>query len=181
MGELERCYQLLGLEPGASMEEVTQAYKDLVFIWHPDRVPKDNPRLVQKAEAKIKELNQARDILRSHHKNGTAQKPAAQPKPSQQTYYQSYYYRPPTQSSTGHHNGHSTNGRQTNGHSTNGHSSNGHSTNGHSANGHSANGHSTSGHSEKQSSNPRPNYYTYQPYPRHNYQQTQDANHSEQE
>ncbi len=157
MSELERCYQLLGLEPGALLEEVNQAYKDLVFIWHPDRVPKDNPRLVQKAEAKIKELNHARDTLRSHFKNGTAAKPAAQPKPASQTYYQSYYYRPPTQSS----NGHSSNGRQSNGHSSNGHSTNGHSTN---------------GHSEKHSpnSNPRPGYQTYQPYPRPNYHQSSE-------
>ncbi|HTL89441.1 MAG TPA: pentapeptide repeat-containing protein [Leptolyngbya sp.] len=149
MSELERCYQLLGLEPGASFEEVNQAYKDLVFVWHPDRVPKDNPRLLQKAETKIKEFNHARDILRSHYKNGAAPKPAAQPQPSsQQTYYQSYYYRPPTSP------GHSTNGRQ-----------------GNSSNGHSSNGHSSNGHSEKQS-NPHPRYQSYQPYPRPNHSQS---------
>lgn len=48
MSELERCYRILGLELDASIEEVNQAYKDLVFIWHPDRLPKDNPRLLQK-------------------------------------------------------------------------------------------------------------------------------------
>ncbi len=36
---LEQHYKVLGLEPGASLEEVNQAYKDLVFIWHPDRLP----------------------------------------------------------------------------------------------------------------------------------------------
>ncbi|NEO61899.1 MAG: J domain-containing protein, partial [Moorea sp. SIO4G2] len=70
--ELEQCYRVLELEPGASPEEVNQAYKDLAFIWHPDRVPEDNPRLKQKAEEKLKLLNQAREKLRSHHKSPTA-------------------------------------------------------------------------------------------------------------
>jgi curved DNA-binding protein CbpA len=60
----EQYYKTLGLEPGASLEEVNQAYKDLAFIWHPDRIPKDNQRLLEKSEAKLKEINQARDRLR---------------------------------------------------------------------------------------------------------------------
>jgi curved DNA-binding protein CbpA len=64
MSELERYYRLLDLEPGATMEEINQAYKDLVFVWHPDRLPKDNHRLQKKAHDKIKALNQAREKLR---------------------------------------------------------------------------------------------------------------------
>ena len=64
MNDLDRCYRLLGLEPGASLEEVNQAYKDLAFIWHPDRIPQDNLRLHQKAQVKLKEINHARDRLR---------------------------------------------------------------------------------------------------------------------
>lgn len=66
MNDLERYYRVLELEPGASLEEVNQAYKDLVFIWHPDRIPSDNPRLQQKAQARLQELNDARDRLRLH-------------------------------------------------------------------------------------------------------------------
>lgn len=65
---LEKHYKVLGLEPGASLEEVNQAYKDLVFIWHPDRVPQDNERLVKKSVAKIQQINEARDSLRSYHR-----------------------------------------------------------------------------------------------------------------
>jgi hypothetical protein len=36
MDELARCYRVLGLEPGASLEEVKSAYRDLVNVWHPD-------------------------------------------------------------------------------------------------------------------------------------------------
>jgi curved DNA-binding protein CbpA len=65
MKEVEQCYRVLGLEPGASLEEVNQAYKDLAFIWHPDRIPKDNPRLLEKAQETLKQINHARDFLRS--------------------------------------------------------------------------------------------------------------------
>lgn len=65
MGELEQYYYVLGLDMGASLEEINQAYRDLAFIWHPDRIPKDNQRLLAKAAAKLKELNYAREQLRS--------------------------------------------------------------------------------------------------------------------
>ena len=65
---LEQHYKVLGLELGASLEEVNQAYKDLVFIWHPDRVPQDNERLVKKSVEKIQQINEARDSLRSYHR-----------------------------------------------------------------------------------------------------------------
>ncbi|HIK08554.1 MAG TPA: pentapeptide repeat-containing protein [Trichormus sp. M33_DOE_039] len=65
MNELERYYRVLELEPGATIEEVNQAYKDLVFVWHPDRLPKDNLRLQQKAQDKLKAINEARERLRS--------------------------------------------------------------------------------------------------------------------
>ncbi|WP_013321922.1 pentapeptide repeat-containing protein [Gloeothece verrucosa] len=67
MNELDRYYKMLGLELGASLEEINQAYKDLAFIWHPDRIPKDNPRLLEKATAKLQELNLAREQLRLNH------------------------------------------------------------------------------------------------------------------
>ncbi|NJL83041.1 MAG: J domain-containing protein [Chloroflexaceae bacterium] len=61
MDDLENCYRILELEPGASLEDINQAYKDLAFVWHPDRIPADNPRLLQKAVSKLKSLNYARD------------------------------------------------------------------------------------------------------------------------
>jgi uncharacterized protein YjbI with pentapeptide repeats len=72
MQNLDRYYKVLGLEPGASLEEVNQAYKDLVFVWHPDRIPQDNDRLRQKSEEKIKEINDARDVLRSLQKQNSS-------------------------------------------------------------------------------------------------------------
>ena len=47
---------ILGLKPGASQEEIIQAYKDLVNVWHPDRFV-NNQRLQKRAEEKLKEIN----------------------------------------------------------------------------------------------------------------------------
>ncbi|MGK7931767.1 MAG: J domain-containing protein, partial [Microcystaceae cyanobacterium] len=62
---LEPYYKTLGLEVGASLEEINEAYRDLAFIWHPDRIPSDNPRLLEKAATKLQEINHARDQLRA--------------------------------------------------------------------------------------------------------------------
>jgi len=40
--------QSVGLEPERH-EAVNQAYKDLAFIWHPDRIPKDNSSATESA------------------------------------------------------------------------------------------------------------------------------------
>ncbi len=77
---LEQHYKVLGLEPGASLEEVNQAYKDLVFIWHPDRLPQENERLIQKSVEKLQKINEARDYLRSYHRNYPKQSATNQPK-----------------------------------------------------------------------------------------------------
>ena len=60
MKEIEDYHRILGLEWGASIQEINQAYKDLVFVWHPDRLPRDNTRLLNKATAMIQAINQAR-------------------------------------------------------------------------------------------------------------------------
>ncbi len=62
MDDLERDYEVLGLKLGASPEEVKQAYRDLVKVWHPDRFP-NNPRLQKKAQEKLKEINLAYERL----------------------------------------------------------------------------------------------------------------------
>ncbi|MCY7275331.1 MAG: J domain-containing protein, partial [Phormidesmis sp. CAN_BIN44] len=156
MSELDRCYRILGLEPDASLEDINQAYKDLVFVWHPDRVPKDNPRLLQKAEDKIKEINHARDTLRTHGRDRQAPKAQpTQPQKQASTYYQSYYYRPPQPSSQTHQ---SANYSQTNGHSQKDRAQTGHQAN--------------SGQTHAQSKDQ--NYYTQSHY-RAEYHRSPDA------
>jgi hypothetical protein len=56
--------EVLALRPGATPVEVKEAYRDLVKVWHPDRFGGD-PRLRQKAEDKLKQLNDAYRVLRA--------------------------------------------------------------------------------------------------------------------
>jgi DnaJ-class molecular chaperone len=65
MAGIAQYYRILELENGATFEEVKQAYKDLATVWHPDRFC-NNARLQQKAQDKLKELNQAYEQLKSH-------------------------------------------------------------------------------------------------------------------
>jgi len=56
--DIQRYFEILELDSKASSDEVKQAYRDLVNVWHPDRFH-GNPRLKQKAEEKLKEINEA--------------------------------------------------------------------------------------------------------------------------
>ena len=62
MTELDKCYELLGVRPGVSVAELKAAYKDMAKVWHPDRFAHD-PRLQQKAQEKLKEINEAYEQL----------------------------------------------------------------------------------------------------------------------
>ncbi len=62
-----RCLQQLELPPSASWDEVQNAYRDLIKVWHPDRFGSDE-RLRQRAEMKAKELNEAIRYLRRHYR-----------------------------------------------------------------------------------------------------------------
>ncbi|MBI3989467.1 MAG: J domain-containing protein [candidate division NC10 bacterium] len=81
MEELNQYYEILGLRLGASPEEVKHAYRDLVKVWHPDRFPND-PRLQQKAQERLKEINNAYERLRSvpagPHVEASSSEPQAQ-------------------------------------------------------------------------------------------------------
>ena len=63
--DIDKYYEILEVNKAASPEQVKQAYKDLVNIWHPDRVS-NNPRLRKKAEDKLKEINTAYEKVNSY-------------------------------------------------------------------------------------------------------------------
>ncbi|MDY4251110.1 J domain-containing protein [Clostridium sp.] len=54
-------YEVLGLKPGASQEEIKKAYRNLIKQYHPDQYG-DNP-LKDLAEEKMREINTAYDML----------------------------------------------------------------------------------------------------------------------
>ena len=64
MNPLDECYRLLDVGPGASVQEIRDAYLLLVNVWHPDRFAHD-PRLQERAAAKLQAINDAFQRIRS--------------------------------------------------------------------------------------------------------------------
>ena len=62
--DLSKAYDLLGVKPGVSNRELKAAHRDLAKVWHPDRFLHD-PRLQEKAQEKLKEINEAYELLLS--------------------------------------------------------------------------------------------------------------------
>ena len=60
--DLSKAYELLGVKPGVSNRELKAAHRDLAKVWHPDRFVHD-PRLQEKAQEKLKEINKAYELL----------------------------------------------------------------------------------------------------------------------
>ncbi len=52
-------YRALGIDPGASAEDIRKAFRTLAFQHHPDRNPDD----IETAEARFKEINEAYEVL----------------------------------------------------------------------------------------------------------------------
>ena len=77
-----KAYELLGVKPGVSSGELKAAHRDLAKVWHPDRFTHD-PRLQEKAQEKLKEINEAYDLLSS----GKTPRPAPPPPRPAETVY----------------------------------------------------------------------------------------------
>jgi DnaJ domain len=67
---------VLGVQHGASLEDVKKAYRDLVQVWHPDRFG-SNERLQAKAAEQLREINLAWEYLAANaFQNGVLLDPA---------------------------------------------------------------------------------------------------------
>jgi len=58
MEKMDRYYQILSLEPGASKEEVIEAYEDLLMRWHAYR-SHDTETIEIMAKEMLKEVEEA--------------------------------------------------------------------------------------------------------------------------
>lgn len=88
MHTFETHFQLLELDQTATLDEMKQAYRDLVMVWHPDRFGQ-NVRLREKAERKLKQFNQAYEHLKQWYTRAetathTTSSSKAKPQPSGQ-------------------------------------------------------------------------------------------------
>ena len=80
--DLSKAYELLGVKPGVSIRELKAAHRDLAKVWHPDRFLHD-PRLQEKAQEKLKEINEAYELISS----GKVPRPTAPPRAEQSVNY----------------------------------------------------------------------------------------------
>lgn len=79
MLRFEDCYRILGIEADASAEQIREAYRDLVKVWHPDRFNHD-PDLYRKAQDKLKQINEAFETLERRPRPGAGTKSEAPPR-----------------------------------------------------------------------------------------------------
>lgn len=59
----EEYFQVLGLNPGASQEEIKKAYRELVRQYHPDKVRHLGEEFQKTADEKIRDINEAYEKL----------------------------------------------------------------------------------------------------------------------
>ena len=81
-------YEVLGIKPGASDDEIKRAYRDLARKYHPDNY-QNNP-LADLAEEKMKEINEAYDALSKKSSGYQSQGGYQQSQPAYQQPQQSY-------------------------------------------------------------------------------------------
>lgn len=81
------CLSVLDLNEGASAREVSKARRRLVKIWHPDRFA-HNPELQEKAQEKVKDINQAHRELKGHFEGLIHIRPRRSDPPEYQPEYQ---------------------------------------------------------------------------------------------
>jgi hypothetical protein len=62
---------ILGILHSSTDDEIDQAYRDLMRVWHPDRFATDE-RLRRKAEEESKRINQAMEVVRAYRTSGAS-------------------------------------------------------------------------------------------------------------
>ena len=64
---MDNYYKVLNLEPGASLDEIKQAYREGVRKWHPDLFPERDEELQLKAHKMFRSISEAYSELKKRH------------------------------------------------------------------------------------------------------------------
>ena len=78
MKDIDGYFQALGLGPDATLVDVKKAYRDLVQIYHPDRL---KPSLQETANQHLARINSAYERLESHFERQTLDSASARSEP----------------------------------------------------------------------------------------------------
>jgi len=70
----DQCYQTLQLQPGASLAEIKQRYRELARRYHPDKVP---PAQRERATLQFQRINAAKEMLESYWEDQRSAPPSA--------------------------------------------------------------------------------------------------------
>jgi curved DNA-binding protein CbpA len=65
MNKIKESFRILDIKPDASPDEIRQAYKDQLWVWHPDRFPEGH-RLQKKAVEQTKKINSAYEKAKAY-------------------------------------------------------------------------------------------------------------------
>lgn len=76
---LEQAFQILEVPSTATWEDVRQAYREMVKVWHPDRFQED-AKFQARATKKIQDINAAYQILEKHFESPQPIQSTASPK-----------------------------------------------------------------------------------------------------
>lgn len=89
---IQRAYELLEIGRESTLEQVREAYKDQVNVWHPDRFP-GNPRLRVKAEEKLKDINLAYETITARFARTRPKRTSSRPGPEPNSHNRTHAYK----------------------------------------------------------------------------------------
>lgn len=70
---LQKAYRDLGMDGGEAFDAIKRRHKRLIMVWHPDRF--QNPEGKAEAEAELKKINNAKDLLSAHFERAHSDSP----------------------------------------------------------------------------------------------------------
>ncbi len=67
--DTDNAYKILEIKPGASKNEIKQAYRKMAKKYHPDKIQSNDPAMIKGAEEKFREVRKAYEALIAREKN----------------------------------------------------------------------------------------------------------------